>query len=92
MAKATEGYKGHRPGVAKGDVHKMFDTKGKDAAIALAEKLKLAKGTARSWISSWGGKGKKAVAKKTAKKAAKKTVAKKAVAKKASVPAQASAS
>jgi hypothetical protein len=81
-------YKDHRPDSAKGKVHEVFDTKGKDAAIKKAVALDIAESTARTWCSSWknGGKAKKAKAAKAApakKPAAKKAAAKKAPAKKA---------
>lgn len=84
---AKEAYKDHRAGSTKGEVHRVFDTKGKDAAIKYATGHDIQESTARTWCSTWGaGKGaKKKVAKKAAP-AAKKTVAKKAVAKKAAAP------
>jgi hypothetical protein len=70
----TEGYKGHRPGSNKGKVHKVFDEKGKDAAVKKALSLDIKDTTARTWCSAWGaGKGKKKAAPKAnAKPAAKK--------------------
>lgn len=76
---AKEAYKDHRAGSTKGEVHRVFDTKGKDAAIKYATTHDIQESTARTWCSTWGA------GKKTAKKAAapaKKTV-KKASAKKA---------
>ncbi|HKX35954.1 MAG TPA: hypothetical protein VJM79_04720, partial [Rhizorhapis sp.] len=49
-----DGYKGHRVGSNKETVHKVYDDKGRDAAIKKAAALELADNTARSWISSWG--------------------------------------
>lgn len=46
-------YKDHRPDSAKGKVHEVFDTKGKDAAIKKAAALDIAETTARTWCSSW---------------------------------------
>lgn len=43
----------HKPGSRKGKVHECFDTKGPEAAVALAAELGLAPGTARSWMNSW---------------------------------------
>lgn len=87
---STEGYKGHRAGSAKGKVHKAFDEKGKDAAIALAARLEKAESTARTWVSEWSNgtakksskkatsKASKANARKPVKPAGKKKAAKKA--------------
>jgi hypothetical protein len=49
----THQYKDHRPDSAKGKVHEVFDTKGKDAAIKKATALDIAETTARTWCSSW---------------------------------------
>lgn len=62
-----EGYKGmHRKGSRKSDVHACFDAKGFDAALTLAKKKGIKDGSARRWLSSWGGRkaagGKKAKA------------------------------
>lgn len=58
--KATgDGYKGHREGSRKGKVHEAYDDKGPEAAMKLADKLGIAESSARSWIGSWGGFGKK---------------------------------
>lgn len=81
----TEGYKGHRPGSNKEKVHKVFDEKGKEAAIKKAASLDLSESTARTWCSSWKKGGKKA-SDNARKPAGKKTSAKKS-AKKASKPA-----
>lgn len=79
----NEEYKGHRAGSNKGIVHKVFDEKGKDAALKKAGALGLLPNTARTWCSEWGGgaeaKGKKATkpeakGKKVTKPAAKKAV------------------
>jgi len=88
MAKEAVAYKDHRAGSTKGEVHRVFDTKGKDAAIAYAEKHDIQTSTARTWCSTWGaGKGAKKAVKKAAPKAAKKATAKKAApAKKAATP------
>lgn len=80
-------YKDHRPDSAKGKVHEVFDTKGKDAAIKKAASLDIAETTARTWCSSWknakGSKSKKAAKAAPAKAPAKKAKAKAAPAKKA---------
>ena len=57
--KKGDGYKGHRAGSNKEQVHKVYDEKGAEAAIKLASKLGLSEGTPKSWISSWGGATKK---------------------------------
>lgn len=84
MANDKEGYKGHRVGSAKERVHKVFDEKGKDAAIKKAVSLDLQETTARTWCSTWtkGSKTKKAVKPPAKKKAVKKAAAKKPAAKK----------
>ena len=51
--KEPEGYKNHQAGSRKGDVHRLYDEKGADAAIAYALKNKLKESTARTWIGSW---------------------------------------
>jgi len=85
-----EAYKDHRAGSPKGEVHRVFDTKGKDAAIKKAVSFDLQEATARTWISSWkSGKVKKAKATKKAVKAAapsKKVVKKAAAPKRAKKP------
>jgi hypothetical protein len=87
-------YKDHRPDSAKGKVHEVFDTKGKDAAIKKATSLDIAETTARTWCSSWKNakskkKAKAAPAKAPAKKAVKKAAAKaKAPTKKSAKPAK----
>lgn len=80
----TEAYKDHRPGSTKGKVHKVFDEKGKEAAVKAAEKAGIQTSTVRTWCSTWGA-DKPAKKKKTVKKAAaaKKTATKKASPKKA---------
>lgn len=50
------GYKGHREGSRKEEIHKVFDDKGVDAALKAAEKKGLSTSTARNWIYRWGGK------------------------------------
>lgn len=42
-----------REGTSKEKVWNAFHAKGRDAAIALGEKLKLAPTTARGWASQW---------------------------------------
>lgn len=81
-----EAYKDHRAGSNKGEVHRVYDTKGAEAAIKKAVSLDIQEATARTWCSSWktGKAGKKsakkaAPAKKTAKKATAKKAAKKSV-------------
>lgn len=73
-------YKDHRPDSAKGKVHEVFDTKGKDAAIKKAAALDIAETTARTWCSSWKNaspkKSKKAKAAPTKAKAKAKPAAK----------------
>lgn len=87
MASEAEGYKDHRAGSNKGKVHKVFDEKGKDAAIKKAVALELSESTARTWCSTWGKKSssKKAsskASKTNARKPAGKKTAKKAAPKK----------
>lgn len=85
----TEAYKGHRAGSNKSLVHKVFDEKGKDAALKKASALGLADSTARTWCSQWARDGKKGKSSKgptTAKKAAAKPAAKKPAAKKSAAP------
>lgn len=48
------GYKGHREGSRKEQVHKAYDDKGKDAALKKADALDIQTATARAWVSSWG--------------------------------------
>lgn len=55
-AVGEKGYKGHRPGSRKEKIHKMFDEKGAEAAMKLALKLEIKEGSAKNWISGWGGK------------------------------------
>lgn len=50
------GYKGHREGSRKEEIHKVFDDKGVDAALKAAEKKGLSTSTARNWVYRWGGK------------------------------------
>lgn len=89
----TEAYKGHRAGSNKSLVHKVFDEKGKDAALKKASALGLADSTARTWCSQWARDGKKGksskgptTAKKAAAKPAAKPAAKKPAAKKSAAP------
>ena len=79
----THQYKDHRPDSAKGKVHEVFDTKGKDAAIKKAASLDIAETTARTWCSSWKNakKSKKAAAPAKSKAKAKAKPAAKAKAK-----------
>jgi hypothetical protein len=58
-AASGDGYKGHRAGSTKGDVHQAYDKQGADAAMKLAVKKGIKESSARSWIGSWGGFGKK---------------------------------
>lgn len=52
-----EGYKGmHRKGSRKSRVHEAFDKKGFDPALKFALSLKIKDGSARRWLSSWGGR------------------------------------
>lgn len=52
-----EGYKGmHRKGSRKSAVHECFDKKGFDAALKFAMAKKIKEGSARRWLSSWGGR------------------------------------
>lgn len=71
----TEGYKGHRPGSNKGKLHKVFDEKGREAAILAAERAGIKKGTISSWMWSWGSENKRAAVGKLTP-AAKKAMAK----------------
>lgn len=50
----AEGYKGHKPGSRKEQVHKVYDEAGLEKAVALASELGLSPTTARSWIATWG--------------------------------------
>jgi hypothetical protein len=54
MAKSA--YKQHREGSRKGEVHRVYDTKGRDPARALGERLKLKPTTLTIWFASWNGK------------------------------------
>jgi len=51
--KAEVGYKGHRKGSRKEQVHKVYDEKGAEAAKKLASKLEIADSTTNSWVSEW---------------------------------------
>lgn len=85
-----EAYKDHRAGSTKGEVHRVFDTSGKDKAIAYATKHDIQESTARTWCSTWGaGKGAKKTAKKAVAKKAPAKAAKKATAAKKAAPAKA---
>ena len=57
MTKTTKSeptsYKSHKVGSRKGDVHREFDKRGRDAAEALGLRLKLKIGTLRSWFGTW---------------------------------------
>lgn len=68
-AASGEGYKGHRAGSRKETVHKVFDDKGRDAAIKKAADLGIQENTAKGWLYSWGSKA--ADTAKPAKKPAK---------------------
>jgi hypothetical protein len=57
----AEGYKGHKPGSRIGQLHKMFDEKGEDAARKLGEKLGLASATLSIQCAKFRGGKKKAV-------------------------------
>lgn len=57
---ADGGYKGHRKGSRKGEVHKVYDTKGPDAAKKAGAKLKLEPSTISTWISTWPAPRKRA--------------------------------
>lgn len=46
---AGEGYRGHRPGSRKGEVHKAFDQEGPAAARARADELGLKPATFPNW-------------------------------------------
>lgn len=66
--KTDTGYKTHQAGSRKGQVHETFDRKGRDAAIALGEKLGLKPSTLATWVNAWGrDAGKKPAAKKSSK-------------------------
>jgi len=69
MTKEVKPYKSHKPGSRKGEVHRVFDAKGADAATELGLKLKLKPGTLRSWFGTWS-RGKAAAKAKSAKKTA----------------------
>lgn len=53
---AKEGYKGHRVGTRAAEVHKVFDTKGAEAAKKKARALGVQDGCTYSWLRAWGGK------------------------------------
>lgn len=55
--KDAVGYKGHKPGSRKEQVHKLFDEKGPEAAEKFGIKEGLAAGTMKSWFGAWGRKG-----------------------------------
>jgi hypothetical protein len=46
-------YKTHRIGSRKGEIHRIFDKRGGDAAIAAAKRKGLKEATARTWASAW---------------------------------------
>jgi hypothetical protein len=56
---SKEAYKDHRAGSSKGEVHRVFDTKGVDAAIKKGEALGLQSSTVRTWCSFWKNGSKK---------------------------------
>lgn len=80
----TEAYTGkdgshHRAGSHKGEVHRIYDTEGREAAVKKAKAFKLQDTTAAVWTSTWARAG-KAKSRKGAVKG--KTTAKKPAAKK----------
>lgn len=48
-----KGYKDHLPGSRKGDVHRLFDQKGREVARATGENLGLKPATLRKWFTTW---------------------------------------
>lgn len=92
---ATEAYKGHRAGSAKGKCHKVWDdTKDRAAVIKKAVALGKAEATGSTWASEFANppekttkKAKKAVKRERPAKAAKKAAPKKAAKKSAKKPA-----
>jgi hypothetical protein len=53
MSKKVEAYKNHRQGSAKGTVHKVFDSKGKAAAVSYGKTRKLKASTLNQWTNTW---------------------------------------
>jgi hypothetical protein len=52
--KTNEAPRYHMPNSPKSKVHATFDSKGKKAAAALAEKLEVTPGRANRWFREWG--------------------------------------
>ncbi len=48
-----DGYKEHRAGSRKGEIHEVYDEKGREAAMKRGEKLGLTEGTLKNWIQTW---------------------------------------
>lgn len=63
------GYLNHRAGSRMGAVHKVFDEKGRDAAMKKGVSLDLPKNTIYGWISVWTHPPKKGKKAKSAKRA-----------------------
>lgn len=57
---ATGAYKGHREGSKKGAVHRVFDQKGRDAALQYGRMRKLKASTLNQWFNTWTRASKKA--------------------------------
>lgn len=48
------GYKGlHRAGSIKGDVHKMLDDRGAEAAFKFGERKGIKQASLRTWLGAW---------------------------------------
>jgi len=64
------GYANHIKGSRKEEVHKTFDTKGREAATKLGLKLGLKEITLRSWAYEWNRNAKPKTKARAKKKAA----------------------
>ena len=51
--KTQTAFRNHRIGSRKGDVHKVFVTKGREQALLRGRKLGLAETTVNSWTATW---------------------------------------
>ena len=61
----VENYKTHRAGSRKGAVRRVFDTKGREAAVTYGRMRRLKSSTLANWVNTWGresAKGKRATA------------------------------
>jgi hypothetical protein len=49
----SEGYKGHKIGSRKGQIHEIWDRDGDAAAMTKAKQLGLSPNTIKTWASAW---------------------------------------